>query len=101
MKTSILDLARQMLRRNRNNEVFKMVVTLGVVTLLGVGVAAAAISIGPLQSTDPAMRPLSWAPALSVAPAFGGDDEDCTLATRRVVLPNGHVRVNRELVCEQ
>jgi hypothetical protein len=101
MKTSLLNLLQQISRRNRNNEMFKMAVTLAVVTLLGVGVAAAAISMGPLQNMDPAMRPLSWAPALTVAPAFGVDDEDCTLATRRIVLPNGHVGIHRELVCEQ
>ena len=41
------------------------------------------------------------APGLAVAPAFGADDEDCTFATRRQILPNGRVRINREFVCEQ
>ena len=101
MKNPVLDLLRETLRRNRKSEVFKMVLTLGVITVLGIGVAAAAISIGPDAMADPAMRPLSFAPGLAVAPAFGADDEDCTTATLRQVLPNGRVRVKSELVCEQ
>lgn len=98
MKNPVLDLIRQTLRRNRNDEVFRMVITLGVITVLGIGVAAAAISIGP---DDPAMRPLSMAPGLAVAPAFGADDEDCITATSRQILPNGRLRVKSELICEQ
>jgi hypothetical protein len=47
------------------------------------------------------MRPLSYAPALTVAPAFGDDDEDCTTATLRQVLPDGRVHVSRQLICQQ
>jgi hypothetical protein len=101
MKNPVLDLLRETLRRNRKNEVFKMVITLGVITVLGIGVAAAAISIGPEEMENPAMRPLSTQPGLAVAPAFGDDDEDCITATRRQVLPNGRLRVTRELICEQ
>ena len=101
MKNLMLGMLRETLRRNRKNEIFKMVPTLGVVTVLGIGVAAAAISIGPDEMADPAMRPLSTAPGLVVAPAFGVDDEDCTLATRRRVLPNGSVHVESETVCVQ
>jgi hypothetical protein len=101
MKNPVRDLLREALGRDRNNEFLKMVLTLGVITVLGVGVAAAAISIGPDEMVSPAMRPLSFAPALAVAPAFGDDDEDCITATRRQVLPDGRVRVNRELICQQ
>jgi hypothetical protein len=101
MKTSIFGTLRETLRRNRKNEIFKMVTTLGVVTVLGVGVAAAAISIGPQSIDDPSMRPLSAVPGLIVSPAFGPDDEDCTLATRPQPLPKGHVRLDRQTVCVQ
>lgn len=98
MKKPVRELLRETLRRNRNNEILKMILTLGVITVLGIGVAAAAIAIGP---DDPAMRPLSYAPGLSVAPAFGDDDEDCVTVTRRQVLNDGHVRLSHELICEQ
>lgn len=101
MKNPVRDLLAETLRRNRNNEVLKMVLTLGVITVLGIGVAAAAISIGPEAMESPAMRPLSYAPALTVAPAFGDDDEDCTTATLRQVLPDGRVHVSRQLICQQ
>jgi hypothetical protein len=101
MKTLAVGLLRDTLRRNRKNEIFKMITTLGVVTLLGIGIAAAAISIGPVGIGDPAMRPLSAAPGLIVSPAFGLDDEDCTIATRPLTLPNGHMRLSREVACEQ
>jgi hypothetical protein len=67
--------------------------------VLGVGVAVAAISIVAAGRTDPAMAPLSTAAGLIVNPAFGPDDEDCTLATRPQVLPNGRLRLERHLVC--
>jgi hypothetical protein len=86
MKTLAVGLLRDTLRRNRKNEIFKMVTTLGVVTLLGIGIAAAAISIGPVGIGDPAMRPLSAAPGLIVSP---------------LTLPNGHMRLSREVACEQ
>jgi hypothetical protein len=101
MKTVAVGLLRDALRRNRKNEMCKMVTTLSVVTLLGIGVATAAIAIVPAGMIDPGMRPLSAAPGLIVSPAFGLDDEDCTIATRPQVLPNGHLRLDREQVCEQ
>jgi hypothetical protein len=101
MKNPVRDLLAETLRSNRNNEVLKMVLTLGVITVLGIGVAAAAISIGPDPTRNPALRRLSYAPALTLAPAFGDDDEDCITATRREILPNGRVRISRELICQQ
>ncbi|HWG05580.1 MAG TPA: hypothetical protein VG271_11250 [Beijerinckiaceae bacterium] len=99
MKTLAFDDMRRMLRRNRKNEMFKMVATLGVVTLLGIGIAATAISAAPAQTENISMRPLSTARGLIVSPAFGDNDEDCTIVTKPRMLANGHMHLDRETLC--
>ena len=99
MKTLAFDDMRRMLRRNRKSEICKMVTTLTVVTLLGVGIAAAAISGAPARTEDLSMRPLSPARGLIVSPAFGDDDQDCTIVTKPRMLANGHMHLDRETLC--
>jgi hypothetical protein len=101
MKKPVLGFLWETLRRNCNNDAVKMVLMLGAIAVLGMGVAAAAISIGTNDRVNPAMRRLSYTHGLAVAPAFGKDDEDCITVTRRQVLPDRRVRVHRELICRQ
>ena len=46
-----------------------------------------------------AVRPLTIHQSVAVAPAYGEDDEDCVLQTRRSVGPDGRVSITRKLVC--
>ena len=45
------------------------------------------------------IRPLTIHQNISVTPAYGEDDEDCVLQTRRLVGMDGKVSIVRKLVC--
>jgi len=99
MKPLAFDDMRRRLQRNRKSEIFKMVTTLGAVTMLGVGIAATAISAAPAQTEDLSMRPLSTARGLIVSPAFGDNDEDCTIVTKPKIMADGHLHLDRQTLC--
>ena len=46
-----------------------------------------------------AFRPLTIGHAMKVAQAYGQDDEDCVIVTRRVPRPNGTSHARKSLVC--
>jgi hypothetical protein len=73
--------------------------TVFAITVLGIGVAGAAITMGPDASTNPAMRPLTITRSTQLVRAYGPDDEDCVYAIHRLRLPNGTTKATRELVC--
>lgn len=77
----------------------RVAATVLAITVLGAGVAGAAMTIGPDAETNPAMRPLTIGRSVQVVRAFGPDDEDCVFATHKVRLPNGTMKTTRELVC--
>ncbi len=45
------------------------------------------------------IRPLTIRHTVTAQPAFGEDDEDCVLQTRRGMGPDGRVVITRKLVC--
>jgi hypothetical protein len=78
---------------------FRVAATVLAITVLGAGVAGAAMTMAPDAEANPAMRPLTIGRSTQVVRAFGPDDEDCVFATHKVRLPNGTLKTTRELVC--
>ena len=76
--------------------------TAAALLIVGANLSLAAVGIGRPVSTvtiaSESIRPLTIK-KISVTPAYGIDDEDCVLQTRREILDNGKENIVRKLVC--
>lgn len=88
-----------MFSRIGKSDTFRVGATVFAITLMGAGVAGAAMTMAPDADTNPAMRPLTIGRSTQLIRAYGPDDEDCVFATHKVRLPNGTMKTSRELVC--
>ena len=89
---------RSSLIRLLENDTAKLVAVVAATLLLGVGVAGAAISTTPRDAVNPAARLLTDTSGLELRRAFGPEDEDCFVETRRVKESGQWVKKQR-VVC--
>lgn len=71
--------------------------------IVGANLSLAAVGMGRPVATvtiaSESIRPLTIKKSISATPAYGVDDEDCVLQTRRGMGPDGRVVITRKLVC--
>ncbi len=71
--------------------------------IVGANLSLAAVGMGRPVATvtiaSESIRPLTIKKSISATPAYGVDDEDCVLQTRREILDNGKENIVRKLVC--
>jgi hypothetical protein len=72
-------------------------IVLGVLAISSVAAVAAASGFEIAGSEN--VRPLTIRQSLVAQPAYGADDEDCVMQTRRSVLESGQVVITRKVVC--
>ncbi len=85
----------------RKSETLHMIAGGLCVLALGFGTAATAIGISPVETPNPAMRPLGQVTAIQINSVYGANDEDCVWVNRKTTLPSGKIRVSRKLECAQ
>lgn len=77
--------------------------TAALLLVVGANLSLAAVGMGRVVSTvtvaSENIRPLTIKKSLSAEPAYGIDDEDCVMQTRREILDNGKENIVRKLVC--
>ena len=87
--------------QSRKSEALNLTIGFLAVVVLGIGTATAAISVGPSDEINPAMRPLTVGRSIQVQPAYGPEDEDCVWATHKFVTADGKVKIQRKLECAE
>lgn len=89
----------QSLSRFFTVDAFRVGATVVLITVLGVGVAGAALTVTPYGDAGATIGRLTTGRSIQVVRAFGPDDEDCIFAVQRTLLPDGLLEATQELIC--